>query len=100
MLAQHTAVDVLRRGDAEIEPGRDGMSEVRKTRNGEWWQLHGRSAAVVRCAAVMPPVECVGCHRPEEFHHQMLRLAIAVSECLAVDARVICVEVHEPRNEA
>ena len=37
-LAQHTAVDVLPSGDAEAEPARDGMCEVRKTReraNGE-----------------------------------------------------------------
>ena len=35
-LMQHTAVDVLPRGDAETEPGRDSMSEVRKTSKGEW----------------------------------------------------------------
>ena len=35
-LAQHTAVDVLPSGDAETKPGCDGMSEVRKTRKGEW----------------------------------------------------------------
>ena len=72
-LAQHTAVDVLPSGDAEAEPGCDGMSEVRKTRKGEWWQVHGWSAAVVRCAAFTPPAECVGCHGPEELRHQMLR---------------------------
>ena len=33
-LAQHTAVDVLPSGDAETEPGRDSMSQVRKTRKG------------------------------------------------------------------
>ena len=36
-LAQHTAVDVLPSGDAEAQPGRDGMCEVRETRKGEWW---------------------------------------------------------------
>ena len=35
-LAQHTAVDVLPSGDAETKPGCDSMSEVRKTRMGEW----------------------------------------------------------------
>ena len=30
------------------------LSEVGETRKGEWWQLHGRSAAEVTCAAVMP----------------------------------------------
>ena len=35
-LAQHTAVDVLPSGDAEAEPGRDSMCQVRKTRQGEW----------------------------------------------------------------
>ena len=77
---QHTAVDVLPSVDAETEPGREGMSEVRKTRKGEWWQVHGWSAAVVRCAAVMPPAECVDCHGPEELRHQMLRPANVVSE--------------------
>ena len=94
--AQHTAVDVLASGDAETEPGCDGMSEVRKTRKGEWWQLHGRSAAEVTCAAVMPPAECVGYHGPEELRHQMLPLANVVSGCLAMDTRWIGVEVHEP----
>ena len=60
-------VDVLPSGDAETEPGRDGISEVRKTRKGEWWQVHGWSAAEVACAAVMPSPECVGCHGPEEL---------------------------------
>ena len=35
-LAQHTVVDVLPRRDAETEPGRDNMCQVRKTRKGEW----------------------------------------------------------------
>ena len=35
-LAQHTAVDMLPSGDAEAKPGYNGMSEVRKTRKGEW----------------------------------------------------------------
>ena len=52
-LAQHTAVDVLPSGDAETEPGRDGKSEVRKTRKGEWWQFCGRSASCTACAALI-----------------------------------------------
>ena len=63
--SQHTAVDVQPSGDAETEPGRDGMSEVHKTGKGEWWQLHVRSAAEVMCATVMPSAECVGCHGPK-----------------------------------
>ena len=35
-IAMHTAVDVLPSGDAETKPGCDSMSEVRKTRKGEW----------------------------------------------------------------
>ena len=35
-LAQHTAVDVLPSGDVETKPGCDSMSEIRKTRKGEW----------------------------------------------------------------
>ena len=35
-LAQHTKVDVLPSGDAETKPSCDSMSEVRKTRKGEW----------------------------------------------------------------
>ena len=35
-LAQHTALDVLPSGGAETKPGCDSMSEVRKTRKGEW----------------------------------------------------------------
>ena len=35
-LMQHTAVDVLPRGDAETKPDCNGMSEVRKTSKGEW----------------------------------------------------------------
>ena len=96
-LAQHTVVDVLLSGDAETEPGCDGMSEVRKTRKGEWWQVHGWSAAVVRCAAVMPPAERVGCHGPEELRRQLLRPANVVSERLAVDTRLIGVEVLKPQ---
>ena len=95
-LAQHTAVDVLPSGDAEAEPGRDGMCEVRETRQGEWWQVHGWSAAVVRCAAVVPSAECVGRHEPEELRHQMLRPANVVSERLAMDTRLIGMEVLEP----
>ena len=79
-LALHTAVDVLPIGDAETKPGCDGMSEVRKTRKGEWWQVHGRSAAKATCAAVMPSAECVRRHGPEELRHQMLRPANVVSE--------------------
>ena len=96
-LAQHTAVDVLPSGDAEAEPAHGGMCEVRKTRKGEWWQLHGWSAAVVRCAAVMPSAECVGRHGPEELWHQMLRPANVVSERLAMDTRLIGEEVLEPQ---
>ena len=70
---------MLPNGDAETELARDGMCEVRETRKGDWWQVHGRSAAVVTCAAVVPSVECVGCHRPEELGHQMLRPADVVS---------------------
>ena len=55
------------------------------------------SAAVVRCAAVMPPAECVGCHGPEELRHQMLRQANVASERLAVDTRLVSVEVLEPQ---
>ena len=40
-LAQHTAVDVLPSGDAETEPGCDGMSEVRKRRKGAWCSSTG-----------------------------------------------------------
>ena len=36
--------------DAETDPGRDGMCEVRETRKGELLQVHGWSVAVVRCA--------------------------------------------------
>ena len=90
-------VDVLPRGDAETEPGGESMSEVRKTRKGEWWQVHGRSAAEVTCAAVMPSAECVRRHGPEELQYQMLRPANIVGECLAMDTRMIGVEVHEPQ---
>ena len=69
------------------------MCEVRETRKGEWWQVHGRSAAEVTCAAVMPPAECVGCHGPEELRHQVLRPANVVGKCLAMDTRLIGVEV-------
>ena len=98
-LAQHTAVDVLPSGDAEAEPARDGMCEVRETRKGEWWQLHERSAAEVSigCVTVVPPAERIGCHCPEELRHQMLRPAIVVSECLAMDTHMIGVEVHAPQ---
>ena len=91
-LKQYTAVDWLSSVDAETELGRDGMSEVRK------WQIHGRFAAEVRCAAVMPPAECVGRHGPEGFLHQMLRPANVVCKCLAMDTRVIGMEVHEPQR--
>ena len=75
------------------------MCQVRKTRKGEWWQLHGRSAAEVStgCATVVPPAERVGCHGPEELRHQKLRPANAVSARLAMDTRMISVEVHEPQ---
>ena len=89
-------VDVLPSEDAETEPGRD-VSEVRKTRKGEWWQFHGRSAAKVTCAAVMPSAERVGRHGPEELRHQLLRPANVVSERLAMDTRLIGVEVLEPQ---
>ena len=78
--------------DAETEHDPEGMSEVRKTRKGEWWQLHGRSAVEVRCPAVLPFAECVGCHGTEELRH-----ANVVSECLAMDTRMTGVEVHEPQ---
>ena len=71
---------MLPNGDVETEPARDGMREVRETRKGEWWQVHGRSAAEVRCAAVKPSAECVACHGPEKLQHQMLRPANVVSE--------------------
>ena len=73
------------------------MSQVRKTRKGEWWQFRGRSAADVRCAAVMPPAERVWRHGPEELGHQLLRLANAAGECLAMDTRITSVAVHEPQ---
>ena len=55
--------------------------------------LHPRS----RAPAVMPSAECVGCHGPEELRHQKLRPANVVSEWLAMDTRLIGVEVHEPQ---
>ena len=88
-LAQHTAADVLQSVGAETECGRDGMNEVHKTRKGEWWQLHGRSAAEVRCAAVMPSAECVGCHGPEELGYQLLRSVNAANVCLAMDTPMV-----------
>ena len=52
---------------------------------------------MVKCAAFMPPAECVGSHGPEELRHQMLHPANVVSECLATDTRLISVEVLEPQ---
>ena len=66
-------------------------------RAAKWWQFHGRSARCIGCAAVMPPAERVGSHRPEELRHQMLRPANVVSECPAMDTRLMGVEVLEPQ---
>ena len=54
-------------------------------------------AAPIGCATVMPSAECVGRHGPEELRHQLLRPANVVSERLAMDTRLISVEVHEPQ---
>ena len=54
-------------------------------------------AGQARCAAVVPSAECVGRHGPEELRHQMLRPANVVSERLAMDTRLIGVEVLEPQ---
>ena len=40
---------------------------------------------------------CRVCHGPEELRHQMLRPANVVSECLAMDTRLISVEVLAPQ---
>ena len=63
---------MLPRVDAETEPGCDGMSEVRKTRKGEWWQPTAVCPEVT-CAAVMPPTECVGRHAPSECCERVSR---------------------------
>ena len=88
---------MLPSGGAETESGFDSTSQVRKTRKDEWWQLHGRSTSCIGCASVVPPSESVGCHGPEELWHQMLRPRNVASECLAMDRRMIGVEVHEPQ---
>ena len=89
---------MLPRGDAETEPGRDSVSQIRKTRKGEWWQFHGRSSAGVSigCATVMHLRNVSGATGPKSsgtscFARRSCKL------CLAMDKRRIGVKVHEPQ---